>query len=175
MDVARYGSDFTVFTVVEVLPEKEMRVVRHIEHMAKKSTMETAGKVIAMDTQWQFKSIFVDDIGVGGGVTDRLGEIKTIRNKVVGVNVAKVAQDNVRFHNTKAEISWSLREHFEKEKIIIPQHKTLIEQLLKMKMEWTSSGKIKIIDPTDKSPDFFDSLMLTFYQQFGGEFFTVEL
>ncbi|RLG90658.1 MAG: hypothetical protein DRO16_01780 [Thermoprotei archaeon] len=47
---------------------------------------------------------------------------------------------------------------FEEGRIKIPNHPTLIEQLNKLKYEITSAGKIKIIDPEDKSPDFSDSL-----------------
>ena len=43
--------------------------------------------------------------------------------------------------------------------IKIPQHKTLLNELLVMKWGFTGTSKIKIIDPENKSPDFADALV----------------
>jgi hypothetical protein len=45
--------------------------------------------------------------------------------------------------------------------IAIPDHAELKSQLNKLCYKFTSAGKIQIIDPAGKSPDYADSLMLT--------------
>jgi hypothetical protein len=50
---------------------------------------------------------------------------------------------------------------FEQDLISIPNDSKLISQLSQMRYQFTSAGKIQIIDPENKSPDYADSLMLT--------------
>ena len=63
-----------------------------------------------------------------------------------------------RFLNCKAESYWHLRKLFEDGKMSILSHRDLVKQLALMRWEMTSSEKIKIVDPSEKSPDFSDSL-----------------
>jgi len=86
--------------------------------------------------------------------------------KAEGIKVGESpATESFRFLNKKAEMYWNMRTLFEEGRISIPKHRTLISQLAKMKYELTSSGKIRIIDPEDKSPDFADSLCLGLYKK----------
>ena len=57
------------------------------------------------------KRILVDAGGVGGGVVDRL---KQLRLNVEGVNFGGRANDPTRFINRRAEMYWMLRERMEK-------------------------------------------------------------
>jgi hypothetical protein len=100
-DVARFGSDKTVIATrkgSKVLPLKVY---------AKKDTMETAGWVIVEYTKQGASKIKVDDIGVGGGVTDRL---KEQNYPVVPINVAESAIDKEKFADLRSELWWNLRE-----------------------------------------------------------------
>ena len=45
----------------------------------------------------------MDDIGVGGGVVDRLVEQEY---NVSGINAAESAKDNLKFINKRAELWW---------------------------------------------------------------------
>jgi len=63
--------------------------------------------------------------------------------------------------NEKSQRFWKLRSIFEQDLIGIPNNPHLISQLSQMRYEFTSAGKIRIVDPEGKSPDFADSLMLT--------------
>lgn len=84
VDVARYGGDENAFVVVE-LSGNNLRAVK-CEVTNNVSTVDTINKVINLESQFNFGKIFVDDAGVGGGVTDVL-ESKLGR-KVLGLNNA---------------------------------------------------------------------------------------
>jgi len=69
VDVARFGDDDTV-----ILPRRgnrtyEYKILRH------KNTMETVGEVARMANKLKANMIFVDVIGVGAGVYDRLNQL----------------------------------------------------------------------------------------------------
>ncbi len=56
--------------------------------------MVTVGKAVQRANDWQVDEIYVDVIGLGAGVYDRLAELKRERKltaKVVAVNVAEAA------------------------------------------------------------------------------------
>lgn len=152
LDVAEMGNDWTVLTGIE--KEKEIYKVISIESWSKTETMPTVGKVVNIINKKN--EINVDATGIGNGVWSRLKEQEYRANKLmVG---SSPTREKERFMNLKAQIFWNLRLLFEEGKIKIPKHPKLIEELNKMKYEITSNGKIKIIDPEDKSPDFADSL-----------------
>ena len=91
---------------------------------------------------------------------DRLIEVGYNAIEIKGGRSPETKRGKDRFNSLKDEIYWNLREMFEQKLISIPKHKTLISQLNKLTYEITSSGKIKVIKPEDKSPDFSDSLAL---------------
>ena len=111
-------------------------------------------------------SVFIDMIGVGTGVLSMVKqECETLnysrknKIKVVGCHFGQSpVLDKERFANRKAENYFRLKELFEEGMIIIPHNKTLFNELLAMRWNFTSTSKIKIIDP-DKSPDFADALV----------------
>ena len=53
------------------------------------------------------EAVFIDDIGIGRGVSDRL---KELGHAVNGVSAGSPAADTTRFKNTKAENYWDLSE-----------------------------------------------------------------
>ena len=70
VDVARYGDDRTVFTL------RAGPNVERIRIEAKLSVMEIAGIAVNLIKQWKAHAVFVDVIGIGSGVYDRLVEMK---------------------------------------------------------------------------------------------------
>jgi len=86
VDVARYGGDENAFIVVEMSSDgKRLRVVRGLV-TSNVSTVDTIGRVVALDHELGFRRVFVDDAGVGGGVTDVL--VEKLGRRVVGLNNA---------------------------------------------------------------------------------------
>ena len=152
LDIAELGNDLSVLTGINA--ENDIYKVVFLKSWEKKETMQTVGivtKYISNKNQ-----INVDATGVGNGVWSRLKEMGYQANKLL--TGSSPTRERDRFLNLKAQLYWRLRTLFEEGRIKIPNHPTLIEQLNKLKYEITSAGKIKIIDPEDKSPDFADSL-----------------
>ena len=171
IDVARFGNDLTVFTKGKKF--KSLYIVDEIEQHSKEDTMTTVGRARQMlNKDKEVKRICVDTDGLGGGVSDRLQELKNegeITPRIVQFHGGKGVigeEEKKRFLNQKAQAYFHLRRQFEKGNIIIPNHPKLIDQLSKMKWMLSSSNKIKILDPGEaaddtsekKSPDFADSL-----------------
>lgn len=134
VDVARFGSDRTV------IQPRWGGIIGFAESHFREDTMQTAGRVWAQLHNDASDLTNVDVIGLGGGVVDRLNELKREHNavgdtqfwRVQGVNVAVPAlekkarsQSNSRskrneptnimeFANKRAELYWKLREAFER-------------------------------------------------------------
>ncbi|RLF66035.1 MAG: hypothetical protein DRN30_02885 [Thermoplasmata archaeon] len=163
VDVARFGCDYTVITIIKNYDD-EFYSIEDIIHFSKQDTMQTVGKIIELYNKYKPVSIKVDEIGIGAGVVDRLKEQGL---PVRGFNAGRPAPKTFkgkRFQNLKSYVAWRLRELFKEGKIKIPRHKNLIDELVKIEYELTSTGKIKIKDPEDKSPDFFDSLLIAIWK-----------
>ena len=155
LDVAEQGSDLTILTNANTdkIHYKIISQQRIDEH----ETMATANTV--SDLVPKPEILNVDSIGVGAGVHSRL---KELGHKAISVRVSEVATlEPERYLNQKAQRFWHLRTLFEQDLISIPDDQKLISQLSQMRYEFTQAGKIKIIDPKGKSPDYSDSLMLT--------------
>ena len=181
-DVADKGKDFTV--VMWGIEHEGFYDVKEIYSEATSENMQIVGKIVDWYHTKGAELINVDTIGVGVGVVSRLKEVlsEDILNGRVrvqpchfGMGVGaigketkpsigdkmidrKAISEKKRFLNRKAEQYFRLRELFLEEQIKIPEHKELISQLMKMRWELTSAGKIHIIDPEDKSPDQADAL-----------------
>jgi len=152
LDVAEKGIDLTVLTI-GIMKNNHHKIERII-HWSKLDTMQTVGRTIQyIDKAYK---VNVDATGIGAGVEARLREMGYRTRRIIGGEGPDMERE--RFLNKKAQNYWRLRTLFEEGRIQIPNHRDLISQLTKIRYELTSSGKIKIIDPEDKSPDFADSL-----------------
>jgi hypothetical protein len=115
-------------------------------------------------------NIFIDDVGIGRGVSDRL---KEKNYEVTPISAGGKPTDSTRFANVKAENYWALREWIKNGGKLEPSDKW--HQLTWIKYKVNSDKVIKI-EPKDelkkrtgKSPDFAESLMLTFGESYGVE------
>jgi hypothetical protein len=170
VDVARFGDDRTTFVI------RQGRKVLLKECFKKEDTMETVGRIVEKIITEGLKpeNVSVDDIGVGGGVVDRLYEKGY---NVNGVNVgmrAEVEEEEFtgekdktkekRFFNTRASSYWAVRDWIKNASL--PRDDDFLE-LSNIKYKFSSTG-IRI-EPKDEmkkrgliSPDVADALMLTF-------------
>jgi len=166
VDVARFGDDETV------IAHRRGPRVRLISVTSKEDTMETTGRVVAATRDQGVSAIKVDDVALGGGVTDRLRELGY---PVVPVNVGEGASeptmsgDPERYANKRAELWWAVRERFRSGAIDIdPEDEELAAQLASLKYKYTSRGQIQIERKEDakkrgiSSPDRADALMYAF-------------
>lgn len=88
VDVARYGSDRTAFVL------RHGGLVDHLKVLSRQDTMETVGAILRLLDPWKVDEVYVDVVGLGAGVYDRLAELKrhgTIPCPVISVNVAEKA------------------------------------------------------------------------------------
>lgn len=137
VDIARYGSDETVVYL------REAGRVWLVHNARGDSTMVTAGHVLRLGRGHRARPVaFVDDVGVGGGVTDRVAEQGY---SVVGLNGGDAPVDKTRFYNARSEWYWDLREAFEKDEIDIdPEDEDLAAHLQNIKWTVDSKGRIAV-------------------------------
>jgi hypothetical protein len=135
-------------------------------------TMSIAGKFIDMynDTPDYMKpeAVYVDVIGVGSGVFDRLRELNY---PVKSVNVA-LASTSPRFQRLGDELMQRVREWFENGPVRMPDDGELIHEICSAEWEYSSSGKKKIRDKretTGYSPDRLDAFKLTFLDRYNSK------
>jgi hypothetical protein len=160
VDVARWGSSQTVIMV------RRGAHARCVHARTGQDTMRTAGEVIHALRSHHAVIAKVDDVGVGGGVVDRLREQG---QPAVGLNGGRAPRDRQRFVNARAEWYWELRERFERGEIDIdPADEMLAEQLCSIRYKLDSAGRIQIESKEDMrarglaSPDRADALALAF-------------
>jgi hypothetical protein len=124
IDVARYGDDETVFSVIEkVSPLNFIQI--HQETWRNHSLMETVGKTLDLKRQLNVDLLVVDDCGLGGGVTDRLRELKY---KIMAFNGAN-ASSNPAYANARADAFFNLKDMVDRQQIKIMPDFELQEQL----------------------------------------------
>jgi hypothetical protein len=115
------------------------------------------------------ENIYVDSIGLGAGVYDRLQELGL---PVVAVNVSEAASMNERYMRLRAEVWYKAREWFEAYDKFIPSQlnklQEFIEELASVEQRIMSSGKVDIESKEQmkrrgmKSPNLADAFVLTF-------------
>lgn len=168
VDVARFGSDFTVYTLIDYCDDI-YRVVEIIRDEHKKTT-EVAGRIVSLNNVYQFDRILVDESGIGGGVLDPLSE-QGITNAFGVIAGAKCTTEEISKNclNLKAELYMKAKKLFEENRLKIIGRTELKKELRLMKKTFVQSGAIKIVDP-EKSPDFADSLVYGLHSPTSGTF-----
>lgn len=162
IDVARFGSDKTVFitrfgsNVVDILRTR------------KEDTMQTAGKAANLIREKGIGLAKVDSIGVGAGVCDKLRE--DFKNKILDVCVGEKSSEPEKYLNLRAEIFDGLKQRFLDGDISIPDDDELIGEISDIKYKYNSRGQLQIESKEEMkkrrshSPDSADSLALAFYK-----------
>lgn len=144
------------------------RVAYNLDGFRNSNTMETVGKVRhIIDTENPSK-VFIDCIGIGAGIVDRLIEMGY--DCVVGVNVARSANQKDKFRNLRAELWSDMRDWLSQEMPVeIPDSDELHSELCSLGFKYNSNGQLVIESKDDlrargmPSPDLGDALALTFY------------
>lgn len=196
VDVARYGDDETV-----IAQNVGGRISLPIT-LRGQSLMVTVGKIVQLYREMlaeypQYKGeiyVNIDDTGLGGGVTDRLEEVKIeerlTRLVVVPVNAAGRVPDEVIsygtgkikahevYDNLTSYLWGNVKEHLRKEDITLPSDDDLVAQLSCRKYRLTSKGKIQLESKEEmkkrgiNSPDRADAVALSCY--IGKKVFDIE-
>ena len=183
VDVARFGDDETII-YRNVKGKLKMVVRRNGQDL-----MATVGDVV---TQYrkvikefpEYKGqIFanIDDTGLGGGVTDRLKEVKREQNlhrlSIIPINAAekidtdtKEGKEAAEYYNNLTTHMWAvLRDLLENKEIEIEDEADTFAQLSIRKYFMTSSGKLELESKKEikkrgvHSPDRADAVALSIY------------
>ena len=159
VDVARFGADRSVILRRRGDRVEDIRTLRQMD------TMQLAGWVAAAIRECGPAQVYVDEIGVGAGVVDRLRELG---HPVRGVNVAHKARQDGLYLNQRAEGYWTLRQRFMSGSISIPADNQLVGELAALRYGYDSQGRLKMESKDEMrkrglpSPDKADALMLAF-------------
>ena len=162
VDVARFGTDETVFNIIESRGVFIWEQI-YLEAWRDKSLMETVGKIVDIQRTFGVDAIVIDDTGMGGGVTDRLREFRL--QVIPFLSGGKANQSDV-YDNRRAEGFFKLQEMMNKGYLKIKPDQALMDQLLTIRYKFRSSGHKAIVSKDDmrkdglKSPDRADALMM---------------
>lgn len=176
VDVARFGDDKTVIGVSmdrQYVPQQEGWEQQGAD------TMETSGRVIRVAKEINADEAFIDVIGVGAGVVDRVREVaeeKKMRLSVIGVNVAEKANDEDQYANLRSEMWWAARESLNPNNpaamSLAGCSNDLIGDLSCLKYKVDSSGRIAVEKKEDtkkrlgRSPDHGDAYALAVFRRY---------
>lgn len=162
VDVARFGDDMTTFAY------RQGRKVTKIDSVAKRDTMEVAGLVkLQLDSGIDYA--FIDVIGVGAGVVDRLREMG-YGAKVIAVNAGESALNEAVYRNKRAEMYGVLRDWLKEQPSQLPDDDALQADLCVVRYKYTSNSQYQLESKDDlkkrlrRSPDKGDAVALTFAQ-----------
>jgi hypothetical protein len=133
--------------------------------------MQTSGRIYAewLDTppDMRPKAVFVDVIGLGAGVADRLMELGL---PVTGVNVAEEASIDDKYARLRDELWFRGRRWLERKDCKLFDDETLIAELTLPRYAFTSNGKLKVESKDDlkkrypQSPDVAEAFLMTMAQ-----------
>lgn len=170
VDCARYGADKSM------IYHRRGNVARKYHEEQKRDTMHLAGQVRLAIMDTGARRVKIDDIGLGGGVVDRLIEMQSegkipAEVEIVGVNVGESpisVHSDEHFKNLRAEINWSLRMRFVEGRVaLVGECSDLIAQASQIKYKIKSDELL--IEPKEDmkkrigiSPDEWDALVLCF-------------
>lgn len=173
LDVARFGDDRTALA-----KRQANHLLEPVKWWAGKDLMQVAG-IVANEFNTSARKpdiIYVDAIGIGAGVADRLTELGL---PVHAVNVSEVPAVGEKFMRLRDELWWMAREWFHSMSVQMPKDDRLMAELTLPTYSFTSGGKIKAESKDElkkrtargagdlgKSPDLADAFCLTFA---GGE------
>ncbi len=164
VDPARMGDDR--IAIIRRKGRKAFKLETHYNI----DTMELAGMIKRIIEKEKPRKVYIDCIGIGAGVVDRLHELG-YTDIVVGVNVARKAEEPKRYKNVRAELWDRTREWLIQDMDVeIPDSDELQTDLTIFGYKYDSSDKLVIESKDDMkkrgclSPDCGEALMLTFYE-----------
>jgi len=165
-DVARFGGDATVLTIVQKGSDMEPHKVVWVKEFNKLPIDQIIEEIYALHGFWHFLKIYIDETGLGAGVTDvlkrRVGEMVKSRpntgaiqygssDMVVGVTFTL---------KSKIDIYSNLRTLMEQGRLLIPSNRHLVHQLRDFRYELSDSGNMKLHHSEGGRDDYPDSLAL---------------
>ena len=159
VDVARFGDDQSVILT------RQGGVVWPLLKFRGLDTMALAGRVALHINETNPDAVFVDEIGIGAGVIDRL---RQLGHAVIGVNSGLPALDHGHYINLRAEMWGKMLEWIKAAEVGIPDDNELRDDLIGPEYGFDAKNRIQLEKKNDMkkrglaSPDCADALALTF-------------
>jgi hypothetical protein len=168
-DVARFGSDETVIAL------RHGERVRIAKVLSGRDTMTVVGEILrvargTLEEAVDFARIVVDDVGLGGGVTDRLRELKREGSlgalRVTAFNGAERSRAPDDYPNRRSEVWFEFADRLET--LDLDADEKLAADLVAPTYKLDSKGR-RVVEPKadtkrrlGRSPDRGDAVLLTF-------------
>lgn len=159
LDVARFGDDRSVLAI------RDGDVLVDLMKWEKLDTQQLAAFVAEVANSRKPDAIFVDGVGVGGGVVDRL---RLLNLRVIEVNAGSRAGQDTRYVNKRAEMWGRMKEWLGGRGVLAPSDIDLAAELTGPFYSFDASNRIQIEKKEDmkkrglRSPDLADALAMTF-------------
>lgn len=159
LDVARFGDDRSVLAI------REGDSLTRTMIWEKLDTQQLAAFVLEIANTRKPDAIFVDGVGVGGGVVDRL---RSLQLRVIEVNAGAKAGQERRYGNKRAEMWGRMKEWLGGRGTLSEWDLDLAAELTGPTYHFDASNRIFLEKKEDmkkrglKSPDIADALALTF-------------
>lgn len=183
VDVARFGDDETI------IYRNAQGKLKIVEKRRGQDLMKTVGDIVihykkVLKEYKDYKGriyVNIDDTGLGGGVTDRLKEVKREQKLnrlfVIPINAAekietdsKEGRDAAEHYNNLTTHMWGvLKDLFERKEVEISEDQETIAQLSSRKYNLASNGKLELESKKEMkkrgldSPDRADAAALSTY------------
>lgn len=145
VDIARYGGDENAFVIAEMDRKDNLKIVKALT-TKRVSLSDTIGRIKDLNEKYNFRRIFIDDAGVGGGVYDVLEEKPQYKRKVVGLNNARrsVSADDRQKGIMKEDLYSNTLLLMEQERIDIISDLDLLRSMKSVLFEYTTERHLKI-------------------------------
>jgi len=127
-------------------------------------TMATASHAARVINEFEPDAVFIDEVGIGAGVVDRL---RQLRYDVIGVNGQRTATDETKYSNKRTEM-WCLMKDWLDAGGSIPDDRELKEHLCAPEYGYDGKGRRQLERKEDlkerlgESPDCGDALAMSF-------------
>ena len=163
VDIARFGEDQNVVCI------RQGRKVFPLIKWRGLDTMQTASKVVELFEKHKPDMIFVDGVGVGGGVVDRLKQLLPPR-LIFEVNSGNTPHNPAKYFNKRSEMWDEMRDAINAQ-IELPTDNELLDELCAVEYGFSNKQQIQIEKKDDmkkrglSSPDCADSLSMTFAEK----------
>jgi hypothetical protein len=163
VDVARFGEDKTVIAVRQGRKVLELR--RYRDH----DTMQVAAQTVSAIREFSPAATFVDGVGIGAGVVDRL---RMLGHDIIEVNAGRKPDDEKTYYNKRAEMGDRLRIAMT-EGLDLPNDADLRKALIGIEYGFDDKERMRLERKQDmkkrglESPDDFDALAYTYAELIG--------
>lgn len=163
VDVARYGEDKTVVAV------RQGRKLLNMHKWHNMDTMYSARRVAEYIRDYKPTATFVDGVGYGAGVVDRLVELSY---PVIEVSAGSAPADEERFFNKRAEMWYDMKDWI-KNGAEMTTDSSLRKGLIGVEYGYNDKDQLRLERKSDMkkrgldSPDEADALAHTFAEKLG--------